>query len=705
MTARKSKKNEPPQLAREFLISGGDYLASRSDFHLVARDAELAEISKILMRRDGHNLIMTGASGVGATALILGLEESKSSMATPYDISGKKFFWLDTDGLFSSADIAEVQKNFQKVLDTLARNSDSVLIIQNAREFIEAAKNRGCLNFINALMGDLWSNKFQAILECRDSQLAEILSSHPYTRQIFTVREIKEPEAASLGIIVTEASKQLENFHGIRISAGAIEAAIKLMEQFHIPQLEYAQPGRTLMLLDSALTSYRHLAHAHGPATEAVGFGDELKAQFLEKAEKPKYSWSDMQARIREVQGEQRAAESLLNSYRQTGASDAPGALKKSLDRIKDEFVHLNKQINGQLLLTAEHVNAEFSRISHLPVSTLDSDETQKLLEMEEALSAGIYGQEEPVKGVTNAVRSGRLGLKGDDEPIASFIFLGPSGTGKTALAEHLAHHLFQDKSALQRYDMSEFSGEGAVEKFIEALTENMRRRPYCVNIFDEMEKADKKIFDLFLQINDKGRLTNSAGLVASFANSINIVTSNIGQEYFYDEKLSFAEASAKAKEDLANTEKTGYRNEVLNRFTGIYSFKTLEAEQLVRVAKRQFNDLGKRLHEKGLALLSPTDNELLELCQDHYIRRKGARSIQKYLRENIAGDISLMMLQNPGARGTIRTSYDRAAKKIRSTFEPGSPAVDPKPAKKSAAPARNKHKGNDELHPSFPGA
>jgi ATP-dependent Clp protease ATP-binding subunit ClpB len=232
-----------------------------------------------------------------------------------------------------------------------------------------------------------------------------------------------------------------------------------------------------------------------------------------------------------------------------------------------------------------------------------------------------------------------------------------------------------------------------------------MRRRPYCVNIFDEMEKADKKIFDLFLQINDKGRLTNSAGLVASFANSINIVTSNIGQEYFYDEKLNFAEASSKAKEDLGNTEKSGYRNEVLNRFTGIYSFKTLEAEQLVKVAKRQFNELGKRLEEKGLSLLTPTDGELLDLCKDHYIRRKGARSIQKYLRENIAGDISLMMLQNPGAKGIIRTSYDRAAKKIRSQLETAAPANSHKAAKKATPAGRAGHKGCDELHPSFPGA
>lgn len=656
-------------IVREFLIPGHEYIrTAHPDFELVGRDDDLTDISKTLMRRDAHNVIMTGASGVGTTSLILGLETSKSKPGTPYDISGKTFYWLDTDSLFASDDTKTVQENFYSVLDTMSRTSDSVLVIQNAPEFIEAARNRGCLNFINALMGDLWNNNFQAILECRDNQLSEILNCHPYIRQMFTVREIMEPEPENLKYIVTTAARQLESFHGINIAPEAIDAAIKLTEQFHVSQFEQAQPGRTLALLDAALTSYRHTAHTVIADAAAI---DEyaLSGEFDRNAAPEGDAWSLLQVSIRRIQQERREAEAqLYGRDAQDGLTDED-KLKTLLADKDAEFKRLNREINSSLTLTAADIYAEFSRISKLSLAAIDSDETSKLLEMEEALSAVIFGQDEPVKGVTGAVRSGRLGLKRPDEPVASFVFLGPSGTGKTALAEHLADHLFQDKGALQRYDMSEFNGEGAVERFIETVTENMRRRPYCVNIFDEMEKADKKIFDLFLQINDKGQLTNSAGLVASFANSINIVTSNIGQDYFYDEKLDFEEASAKAKEDLSDTEKSGYRNEVLNRFTGVYCFKTLEAEQLLMVAKKQMQSIARRVEEKGLSFEMPNDEDLTQLCRDHYVRRKGARSIQKYIRENVAGDLALLMLQNFNVEGGIHVHYDREQKKISSVF------------------------------------
>lgn len=663
------KSSNSPHIVREFLIPGHEYLRSaHPDFELVGRDDDLTDISKTLMRRNAHNVIMTGASGVGTTSLILGLETSKKKPDTPYDISGKTFYWLDTDSLFASDDTKTVQENFYNVLDTMSRTSDSVLVIQNAPEFIEAARNRGCLNFINALMGDLWNNNFQAILECRDNQLSEILGCHPYIRQMFTVREITEPEPENLKIIVTAAARQLESFHGIAIAPEAIDAAIKLTEQFHVSQFEQAQPGRTLSLLDAALTSYRHTAHTVLPPA-AVKDAGALCAEFDQNAATPEDEWSVLQTGIRRIQQERREAEArLYGTDTQEGAADAE-KLKRLLAEKETEFKKLNREINSSLTLTAGDIYTEFSRISKLSLKAIDSDETSMLLEMEKALSAVIFGQDEPVKGVTAAVRSGRLGLKSPDEPVASFVFLGPSGTGKTALAEHLANHLFQDKAALQRYDMSEFNGEGAVERFIETVTENMRRRPYCVNIFDEMEKADKKIFDLFLQINDKGQLTNSSGLVASFANSINIVTSNIGQDYFYDEKLSFEEASAKAKDALSDTEKSGYRNEVLNRFTGVYCFKTLEAEQLLMVAKKQMQSLARRVEEKGLGFEIPSDDDLTVLCRDHYVRRKGARSIQKYIRENVAGDIALLMLQNFNMEGAISIRYDREEKKISSVF------------------------------------
>ena len=243
---------------RDFLIPGDEYLAQQPDFKLVGRDAELKKLSGILMRKNAHNVLVVGAGGVGCSAICLGLQEQKNSDGAPLDIVGKKIFWLDTDGLFASGDHATINESFQKLMRTLSRTGsrDTVLIIEDARVFIDAARNNGCSHFINSIMREVKSGRFQAIFETRDEDLEVILKSHPDMNETFTMMDVQEPHDNVLKDIVADVSQGLESHHGIDVSEEAIETAIELTNKYRVRDmsLSRAQPERALNLIDRALT-------------------------------------------------------------------------------------------------------------------------------------------------------------------------------------------------------------------------------------------------------------------------------------------------------------------------------------------------------------------------------------------------------------------------------------------------------------------
>lgn len=719
------KKNENKSPIREFLIPGAEYLARNPNFSMVGRKAELKMLAEVLIQEDGENsLIITGDGGVGVTSIIMGLEASKDDPETSFDIAGKNYYWLDTDSLFSSGDAQTVRQNFQKVLDTLSEYSNSVLVIQNAREFIDAAKRDGYSYFINALMLALDNNRFQAILECRTDELEQVYNCHPYLNQIFAVRQIDEPKPADLEAIVAAASERLEKAYGIPISPEARTAAIKLTQQYRIAQIDRAQPDRARKLLGLAMAGLREHAHTQPPVLDELqtrletvnralsgenlgGFGSKtpaeltiLKEELEAEITQANFSWKELRLKIRKNQSERHDEERAISrirdeiAMRDTPKSDAKMAFKTSADcpdveaeakradleaeLLRRQHTLADKQalygqmvgeINAGLVLSADHVMAKFSAISGLPVSRLGQDEISRLKNLDNSLSARVTGQPEAVQAVADAVRIGRLGLKKPDEPMGSFLFLGPSGAGKTELAKALAYEIFGDESALQRYDMSTYGGEDGAARFMADLLRNMRKRPYCVNVFDEIEKAPRELFDLFLPIMDEGRVTDSLGVVTSFGNSINIVTSNIGQNHFYDEKLTFEEASEKALADLRDPEKGGYRNESLNRFTGIYCFHPLNVSQVQMIAGKRLQAMSRWVRDKGLSI-DMSEEDLQALCADRFEVRGGARSVLQAIKTDVASDVASVMLENPGTKGSIRVEYNREAKGVKAMIE-----------------------------------
>jgi ATP-dependent Clp protease ATP-binding subunit ClpB len=749
-SAEKSPRSPGPS---GVLIRGRDHLAAHPGFALVGRDDELAAISNVLLRQNTDNLILTGRRGVGLSSILLGLQASKDRLETPFDIVGKRFFWLDTDGLFASGDPRQINEGLQRTLKVVTRAHGSVLVINDFRDLIDAARAHGCSNVVNALMREArTSRELQLIVECRDTDLPEVLRCHSAMTDFFVIKEIGEPLAQHQDAIVAHIADGLARHHGIPVSPEARAAALELTNRYHVKELDCGQPKRAEMLLEGALTNYRRAVHARMPALDGLEArlaevrgalaggkpGRELEGRTpaalaalgtdLEReVERLRHDWEARQTSLRRVYGDQRTAEDhvheldaeieaareaqALEAQRRAEAADASaeegqgqGASRRRLARLaasgldnetiarlkeqkakwdaalaenKARYQGMTAELNRGLVLTADHVYAEFSRLSGIEVGRLREDEATKLLELEATLAARVFGQPDPVREVAKAVKRGRTGLKKRNKPVGSFIFLGPTGVGKTELAKALATALFGDERMLRAYDMSEYQEKHAVSALIGAppgyegyeygglLTNAMREHPRCVNVFDEIEKAHKDVFDLFLQIVDEGRLTDRRGLVASFADSVNILTSNIGQAYFLDEKLSFEEARAAALRDLWDPKAGGYRGEFLARFTGIFCFDRLGLPTIELIAERGLAELNSWIGNPNLRV-SMAREDLAAMCRDQYDPRRGARSITVgWIENQIASEVADILLRHPQASGTVAVRYDVPARRV----------------------------------------
>ena len=732
--------------SQNFLIRGSDYLARFPGFKLIAREEEVKKLNRILMRDKASSVLLVGPGGVGCTALCLELEACKSDPETPFDILSKRIFWLDTDGLFSSGDPSAMNENFQNVLRRLSRYPDSLLIIEDMKDFIEASRNHGCTHFINALMRSLEQGKFQAIFESRDEHLEVVLKCHSNITEFFTMLDLQEPGREALQKIVSEAVRRLQDHHRIPVSAEAVETAIELTWKYRVREmsLSRAQPERTLNLLDRALTSYRQDAHAHPPRlaakqkelaliTRALNGEkvaalegkkpDELgKAQEMIKAqiEVMNKEWQERQERLRRIyknqtDGEEalkdledrleeqrkkdqdareNVEENLKDKEKETGKagfqsfnmktaaagyeSEKVNAIKAEMDQLqkaieknKKEFDELTREINEGLELTADHVLHEFSQLSGIPANKLNQDERAKLINLDQALSSRVYGQDHAVKKLADAVRVARVGLKDPNKPQAAFMFLGPSGVGKTEMAKALTAALHDDERALLRFDMSEYMEKHAVAKLIGAppgyegyeaggiLTNAMRRNPYVVILFDEIEKAHPDIFNVFLQVLDDGRLTDNRGLTVSFSEAIILMTTNICQKNFLDPAMGFDEAVQETTRELDET----YRPEFLNRFNGrqnIVCFNSLDLAIIEKIATREIAKLNTQIRAQGRDLtVEIAPDSLRALCKDQYNPANGARGIPGYFASQIHPAVANTMLEAESAHGVMEVLYD----------------------------------------------
>lgn len=747
----------------EVLQRGGDVLKGAGDFTLVGRDQELAELSTVLMKMKKRNLIVTGRGGVGISSIVLGIQHSKKDHRTPVEIVGKRLFWLNTDKLFESGAHQVINDLFERVRQTLAKTKDTILVLEDAVDFIKAAQNSGCMNLINGLMGDLKSGKYQAIFEAKDDSLGDVLKCDGDIQEFCTLYEVKEPTAENLRLILIESVKQLEQHHGIRIAKSAIETAAVLTEKYRLPELR-AQPDAAVSLLDRALTDYCRQAHAFpqhiqqlkekASAIEAaIGGGviredlavlskPELKSLYdetLRKVAEADEAWMARQREIRNLykdmsdgDEEIRKLEDEIELIREIQIEKAAkveqgeassgyqpadrrefgtfasmmanvnmdtteiSAIKTKIEKLetlvasaRNGYQEKIAGIYAGLSIEESHVLRSFSVISGIPVDRLNEDERVKLRNLDQILSQRVIGQEEPTNEIAKAVKRARVGLKMPNKPSGTFMFLGPSGVGKTELAKALAEAL---GVPLLRFDMSEYMEKHAVAKLIGAppgyegyehggiLTNQARRNPYSVVLFDEIEKAHPDVFNLMLQLLDDARLTDSRGLTASFKDAIIIMTTNIGTSNFLDEGIEFDEAKERALAELREQ----YRPEFLGRFGGnIYCFQRLGLPVLEAIATKDLARINALVVGQGFEI-SMARSDLLKMIEDRYVVREGARSILGYIDRNITSGIADVVLGDTPVRGIVEVRYSAGGK---IEFVPG--AQDASSGTGSASPSR----------------
>ena len=705
-----------------YLIKGSDMLAAQKDFHLVGRDGDLERLTSILLRSESSSIILVGPGGVGCSALCLGLQASKEDPDAPFDVINKRLFWLDTDGLFSSGTTSEISANFEKIISILNRTPDSVLIIEDARDFIDAARSNGLGNFINSLNNAVKKDKTQVILETRDEDLDVVLKSHSDMREAYTLIDLEEPIREALAQIAAHGARQLAEHHGIRVHPDAVEAAIELTTKYRTRDagLSRAQPERTLTLIDRALSTFRLNAHRehHGMRALLASLGDRvstpegqaeiarLNTEYAESQKAVKLLYReqrDGEAAILEIEqqidafkkeDEARAARgetmatspepqriSSLSAFheisrgggfestRVTEARARIEELQKLVGENREKFLELTRHINEQLELSRDAIVEQFSMISGIPANRLNQDERKKLRCLEENMRQKVFGQDSAIRKLADAIKVAKVGRRMGGEPLASFLFMGPSGVGKTELAKVLTANLLDDAGALTRFDMSEYMEKHAVAKLIGAppgyegfevggiLTNAMRKNPMRVLLFDEIEKAHPDVFNIFLQILSDSRLTDNVGRVVSFDDAVIIMTTNIGQADFLNVALTDDEAEAAARIELEAT----YRPELLNRFAGrenIVSFRRLGLDSIARIVRREALRIAERYESSGVTLEFP-DEAIAVFCADKYDPATGARGLPGYIKANLEPVFADLVLDNPDFQGTIVVSYD----------------------------------------------
>lgn len=717
------------------IIRGGAFLDQHPNFKLIGREEELNTLCSILMRRKSNSVLLVGAGGVGATALCMGLQAMKTNPNAPFDIIAKRFYWYDTNALFSSGDAQAINAQFQKDIAKLWRRPDDVLILRDTRSFFEAAERTGCGHFINLISQTVRRGDAQIILEVRDDDLDYVMKVYQGVREDFTLMDLQEPGKAALEQIVEGSCAALESYHGVRISTDARKAAIELTTKYRPDALNEAQPARAVSLLDRALSSYRLDAHHtpphlvrlqaavnKAPADQREALEADLSAQtatWLAQQDQFKKLWRDMregevaiqtledeidEIQIKEAERRERmkaaGQEAILDeaapqpvrfsaaNFTQGNLGDSPEVSErrnkiKKLDALvgglRDQFNTMAAEINRDLELSRADILAEFASISGIDASKLDEDEAEVLRNLEVMLKNRVFGQDHILLDVSNGVKVAKIDhMVGIDseKPLASYLFMGPSGVGKTEVARVLSEALGMP---LLRFDMSEYMEKHAVARLIGAppgyegfaaggaLTNALRKNRRVVILFDEMEKAHKDVFDVMLQVIDAGRLTDNVGRVADFSEAIVIFTTNVGQPYFLDKDMPFAEAQVWANKDLEAT----YRPEFLNRFNGrenILCFNRLELDSIERIVRREITKIDAAYSKRHLNI-TMEETSLKVFCEVKYDPKKGARGLPGIIQARLKPVIVNTILNAPSAKGVFTVDFDKETQEFAVEF------------------------------------
>ena len=608
---------------------------------VIGREKEVKRVMQILTRRAKNNPVIIGEVGVGKTAIVEGLAQRIISDDAPDSLRDKRIVALDMGALVAGSKFrGEFEERLKAVIDEVRRSQGEVILfIDELHTVVGAGAAEGAIDASNMLKPALARGELQCIGATTLDEYRERVEKDRALERRFQPVYLEEPSVEETIEMLRGLRPKYESHHKIVITDSALQAAAKLSDRYI--------SGRFL-------------------PDKAIDLIDEAAARLRIESESAPPEIRELERRIQQLANEEEAASQRRDYERAANLKVERLRLEAEYQRLKEGWLREEKL---EMVVDEENVARLVSEWTGIPVSRLLEGEREKLLHMEERLHERIIGQDEAVQVVSEAIRRARAGLKDPKRPIGSFIFLGPTGVGKTELARALAEFLFDDEDALVRIDMSEYMEKHTVSRLIGAppgyvgyeeggqLTELVRRRPYRVILFDEVEKAHPEVFNLLLQILEDGRLTDGHGRTVDFKNTVIIMTSNLGSEEFQRQSLGFYRGEATAqdrrrvKSAVESALKRTFRPEFLNRIDEVIIFENLTEEQIRQIVELMLKEIQGRLSERKMTL-TVTLEARAWLAKEGFDPQFGARPLRRTIQRYVEGPLSRKILRGEFREG-----------------------------------------------------
>lgn len=616
---------------------------------VIGREKEIQRVIQILSRRTKNNPVLIGEPGVGKTAVAEGLALEIAKGNVPEILKDKRVVSLDLTGMVAGAKYrGDFEERIKAAIDEVKKSKNTILFIDELHTIVGAGAAEGSADAANILKPSLARGDFQVIGATTLNEYRKYIEKDAALERRFQPVKVGEPTPEQAVQILKGLRDSYEAHHKVKITDEAINAAVTLSSRYIADRY---LPDKAIDLIDEGASKVR-LASLTSP-DNVKELEDEIADYEKEKASAINEQDFERAARLRDEQKE----------------------LQTKLDDAKKKWQEQQKGNSGEV--TAEDIAKIVSEWTGIPVVQLTKEESERLLNMENVLHERVIGQSEAVTAIAKAIRRGRVGLKDPKRPVGSFIFLGPTGVGKTELCKALAEAMFGDENAMLRLDMSEYMEKHTVSKLIGSppgyvgfeeggqLTEKVRRKPYSVVLFDEIEKAHPDVFNMLLQILEDGRLTDSQGRTVDFKNTVIIMTSNVGARLitekqsslgFNSENENVEESEKKDIKELVTGElRKVFRPEFLNRVDDIIVFNKLNKDEIKQIAVKMLKTLENRLDKMNIKI-SFTDNAVSKIADKGFDENYGARPLRRAIQNEIEDPLSEQMLEGKVKDGAVVT-------------------------------------------------
>ena len=610
---------------------------------VIGRSKEITRVVEVLSRRTKNNPVLIGEPGVGKTAIAEGLAQQIVNNEVPETLRDKRVMTLDMGTVVAGTKYrGEFEDRLKKVMDEIRQAGNIILFIDELHTLIGAGGAEGAIDASNILKPSLARGELQCIGATTLDEYRKYIEKDAALERRFQPIQVDEPTIEETIQIIKGLRDRYEAHHRVKITDEAVDAAAKLSDRYISDRF---LPDKAIDLIDEAGSKVRLRSFTIPP------------------------SLKELENKLENVRSEKNAAVQSQEFEKAAALRDTEQKIKEELEQTKKAWKE--KQGKEEAEVTVDDIAMVVSMWTGIPVSKIAQEESAKLLNLEEELHKRVVGQGEAVEAISRAIRRARAGLKDPKRPIGSFIFLGPTGVGKTELARALAEVMFGDEDAMIRIDMSEYMEKHATSRLVGAppgyvgfdeggqLTEKVRRKPYSVVLLDEIEKAHPDVFNILLQVLDDGRLTDSKGRTVDFRNTVVIMTSNVGADALkYQKNLGFSLGDTNSKyKDMKSTMleelKKAFRPEFLNRIDEMIVFHSLEKEHLKEIVSFMASALTKRLKEQDIEL-ELTEAALEKIALEGYDPQYGARPIRRALQKHVEDRLSEELLKGNVLTGQV---------------------------------------------------